>query len=91
MNLYPGLNMMKFNLMSVVSFGRQTQNHFTKSGRWSPMGQHLQDFFLAPTWPAIIITEYLEMVIQFGFITMFSCAFPLAPLFALLNNTVEIR
>ena len=52
---------------------------------------HIQDFFLAPTWPAMIITEYLEMVIQFGFITMFSCAFPLAPLFALLNNTVEIR
>ena len=31
------------------------------------------------------------MVLQFGFITIFVAAFPLAPLFALLNNWVEIR
>lgn len=30
-------------------------------------------------------------VLQFGFITIFVCAFPLAPLFALLNNWIEIR
>lgn len=30
-------------------------------------------------------------VLQFGFITIFVAAFPLAPLFALLNNWVEIR
>ena len=30
--------------------------------------------------------EFLEMAIQFGFITMFAVAFPLAPLFALVNN-----
>ncbi|XP_076344268.1 anoctamin-1-like isoform X2 [Tachypleus tridentatus] len=35
--------------------------------------------------------EYLEMVLQFGFVTIFVVAFPLAPLFALLNNIVEIR
>ncbi|XP_076344099.1 anoctamin-2-like isoform X2 [Tachypleus tridentatus] len=35
--------------------------------------------------------EYLEMVLQFGFVTIFVAAFPLAPLFALLNNIVEIR
>uniref|UniRef100_A0A8D0BA80 Anoctamin n=1 Tax=Salvator merianae TaxID=96440 RepID=A0A8D0BA80_SALMN len=35
--------------------------------------------------------EYLEMVLQFGFITIFVAACPLAPLFALLNNWVEIR
>ncbi|KAM9299553.1 anoctamin-7-like [Gastrophryne carolinensis] len=38
-----------------------------------------------------LFEEYLEMVIQFGFITIFVAAFPLAPLFALLNNWVEIR
>ena len=31
------------------------------------------------------------VVIQFGFITIFVAAFPLGPLFALLNNLVEIR
>lgn len=30
-------------------------------------------------------------VIQFGFVTIFVAAFPLAPLFALLNNIIEIR
>ena len=30
-------------------------------------------------------------VLQFGFITIFVAAFPLAPLFALINNWVEIR
>ncbi|XP_023234951.1 anoctamin-7-like isoform X2 [Centruroides sculpturatus] len=38
-----------------------------------------------------LFQEYLEMVLQFGFITIFVVAFPLAPLFALLNNWVEIR
>ncbi|XP_053742486.1 anoctamin-5 isoform X1 [Synchiropus splendidus] len=35
--------------------------------------------------------EYLEMVIQFGFITLFVASFPLAPLLALINNIIEIR
>lgn len=33
----------------------------------------------------------MYLVLQFGFITIFVAAFPLAPLFALLNNWVEIR
>ncbi|XP_048836099.1 anoctamin-7 isoform X2 [Brienomyrus brachyistius] len=38
-----------------------------------------------------LFEEYLEMVLQFGFITIFVAACPLAPLFALLNNWVEVR
>ncbi|XP_023932129.1 anoctamin-7 isoform X5 [Lingula anatina] len=38
-----------------------------------------------------LFQEYLEMVLQFGFITIFVAAFPLAPLFALMNNWIEIR
>uniref|UniRef100_A0A8C5CSP7 Anoctamin n=1 Tax=Gadus morhua TaxID=8049 RepID=A0A8C5CSP7_GADMO len=38
-----------------------------------------------------LFDEYLEMVLQFGFITIFVAAFPLAPLFALLNNWAEVR
>ena len=34
---------------------------------------------------------YLFAVIQYGFVTIFVAAFPLAPLFALLNNIIEIR
>ncbi|XP_065121829.1 anoctamin-2b isoform X2 [Paramisgurnus dabryanus] len=35
--------------------------------------------------------EYMEMIIQFGFVSLFVASFPLAPLFALLNNIIEIR
>ncbi|XP_049636648.1 anoctamin-5 [Suncus etruscus] len=35
--------------------------------------------------------DYLETVIQFGFVTLFVASFPLAPLLALLNNIIEIR
>ncbi|XP_029010029.1 anoctamin-9 [Betta splendens] len=38
-----------------------------------------------------LFNEFLEMVIQFSFTTIFVAAFPLAPLLALLNNVIEIR
>jgi len=37
------------------------------------------------------LLDYIELAIQFGFAVLFSCAFPLAPLFAFLNNIFEIR
>lgn len=33
----------------------------------------------------------IPLVLQYGFVTLFVAAFPLAPLFALLNNIAEIR
>ncbi|KAM4572434.1 anoctamin-9 [Odontesthes bonariensis] len=38
-----------------------------------------------------LFAEFLEMVIQFSFTTIFVAAFPLAPLLALINNVIEIR
>ncbi|XP_028971060.2 anoctamin-9 isoform X1 [Esox lucius] len=38
-----------------------------------------------------LFNEFLEMVIQFSFTTIFVAAFPLAPLLALINNVFEIR
>lgn len=35
--------------------------------------------------------DFLEMFIQFGYISMFSCVFPVAASLALLNNVIEIR
>jgi len=34
--------------------------------------------------------DYDELSVQFGFVTLFTVAFPLAPLFALVNNYVEV-
>ena len=84
---------------------RQLQRR-SRSGGWKRKPQHVHDLELTPTYPALIFNEYLEIcidryyisifryleiVIQFGFITIFACAFPLAPLLALLNNILEIR
>ncbi|XP_077567771.1 anoctamin-1a isoform X7 [Stigmatopora nigra] len=51
--------------------------------------QHEKDHFLGPF--VGLNPEYMEMIIQFGMVTLFVASFPLAPLFALLNNIIEIR
>ncbi|XP_077375444.1 anoctamin-1a isoform X2 [Festucalex cinctus] len=51
--------------------------------------QHEKDHFLSPFIG--LNPEYMEMIIQFGMVTLFVASFPLAPLFALLNNIIEIR
>eukprot|EP00301_Raphidiophrys_heterophryoidea_P003519 c11587_g1_i1.p1 GENE.c11587_g1_i1~~c11587_g1_i1.p1 ORF type:complete len:942 (+),score=288.64 c11587_g1_i1:34-2859(+) len=35
--------------------------------------------------------EYNELMIQFGYMTLFATSFPLASLFSLINNVIEIR
>lgn len=37
------------------------------------------------------VIDYAEMVTQFGYITVWSVVWPLAPLFALINNWLELR
>uniref|UniRef100_A0A8C2G1N4 Anoctamin n=1 Tax=Cyprinus carpio TaxID=7962 RepID=A0A8C2G1N4_CYPCA len=51
--------------------------------------RHEKDHFLGPF--VGLNPEYMEMIIQFGMVTLFVASFPLAPLFALLNNIIEIR
>ena len=55
----------------------------------------IQKSFILTTWQVwdqlALFDEYLELVIQYGFVTMFSAAFPLAPLFALANNIMEVN
>ncbi|XP_069377990.1 anoctamin-9-like isoform X5 [Paralichthys olivaceus] len=51
----------------------------------------LHNYHLANTDAFSLFNEFLEMVIQFSFTTIFVAAFPLAPLLALINNIFEIR
>ncbi|XP_029354099.1 anoctamin-1a isoform X2 [Echeneis naucrates] len=51
--------------------------------------RHEKDHLLGPF--NSLNPEYMEMIIQFGMVTLFVASFPLAPLFALLNNIIEIR
>jgi hypothetical protein len=43
-----------------------------------------------PKWPDLY-DDYLEIVVQFGYIIFLSTLFPLAAFFSLLNNLIEIR
>merc|ERR1719323_1736425 len=60
-----------------------------RAGKRTP--QWIHDFKLADFGDQGLFYEYLEMIIQYGFITIFVSAFPLAPLFALFNNVFELR
>ncbi|KAL0280787.1 UNVERIFIED_CONTAM: hypothetical protein PYX00_001978 [Menopon gallinae] len=53
--------------------------------------QWVKDFKLIEWGPRGLFPEYLEMVLQYGFVTIFVAAFPLAPFFALINNIFEMR
>ncbi|KAL3061402.1 hypothetical protein OYC64_009559 [Pagothenia borchgrevinki] len=65
---------------------RKARNHpESLYSRWE------QDHDLQSFGQLGLFYEYLEMVIQFGFITLFVASFPLAPLLALINNIIEVR
>uniref|UniRef100_A0A3B4E1W8 Anoctamin n=1 Tax=Pygocentrus nattereri TaxID=42514 RepID=A0A3B4E1W8_PYGNA len=66
----------------------------SRKGRSHPEGRYSrweQDHDLQNFSQFGLFYEYLEMVIQFGFITLFVASFPLAPLLALFNNILEVR
>ena len=58
------------------------------------LGTHILttlSLFILKGWNQMaLFDEYLEMVIQYGFVTIFVSAFPLAPFFALFNNIIEV-
>ncbi|XP_064213995.1 anoctamin-5 isoform X3 [Tribolium castaneum] len=49
------------------------------------------DYLLNPHKKYHIMQEYMQMIIQYGFVTFFVAAFPPAPLLALFNNLIELR
>ncbi|VFV24996.1 Hypothetical predicted protein [Lynx pardinus] len=50
-----------------------------------------RNYLLNPVNTFSLFDEFMEMMIQYGFTTIFVAAFPLAPLLALFSNLVEIR
>lgn len=38
-----------------------------------------------------LFAEYIELLVQFGYLSLFSCVFPLTAVLLLLNNITEIR
>ncbi|KAJ4937517.1 hypothetical protein JOQ06_002152, partial [Pogonophryne albipinna] len=76
-------------LKKLIRYIRSKQGTFQEEERKKRLQRYEMDHFLEPF--AGLTPEYMEMIIQFGFVTLFVASFPLAPLFALLNNIIEIR
>ncbi|KAF8705280.1 hypothetical protein RHS03_05625, partial [Rhizoctonia solani] len=51
--------------------------------------EHAREESMLPEYT--LFSDYAEMVTQFGYIVIWSAAWPLAPLMALLNNWLELR
>uniref|UniRef100_A0A8C8YZS7 Anoctamin n=1 Tax=Prolemur simus TaxID=1328070 RepID=A0A8C8YZS7_PROSS len=87
---------LKQTLSNCVEYLRPWLAHQCRS--WSalaPRDPELSDwqrnYRLNPVNPFSLFDEFMEMMIQYGFTTIFVAAFPLAPLLALFSNLVEIR
>uniref|UniRef100_A0A3B3XLW2 Anoctamin n=1 Tax=Poecilia mexicana TaxID=48701 RepID=A0A3B3XLW2_9TELE len=76
-------------LKKLIRYIQSEQGAFQEEERQKKLRRYETDHFLEPFGG--LTPEYMEMIIQFGFVTLFVASFPLAPLFALLNNIIEIR
>ncbi|XP_061678278.1 anoctamin-1-like isoform X2 [Syngnathoides biaculeatus] len=76
-------------LKKLIRYIQSKQGTFQEEERKKKLQRYEIDHFLEPF--SGLTPEYMEMIIQFGFVTLFVASFPLAPLFALLNNIIEIR
>uniref|UniRef100_A0A9J7X6A7 Anoctamin n=1 Tax=Cyprinus carpio carpio TaxID=630221 RepID=A0A9J7X6A7_CYPCA len=76
-------------LKKLIRFIKSQRGSFQEKEYEKKLQRYETDHFLEPF--AGLTPEYMEMIIQFGFVTLFVASFPLAPLFALLNNIIEIR
>uniref|UniRef100_A0A8D0APY0 Anoctamin n=1 Tax=Sander lucioperca TaxID=283035 RepID=A0A8D0APY0_SANLU len=68
---------------------RAAENEENDTEEKRPKQQYDKDYALEPFEG--VTPEYMEMIIQYGFVSLFVASFPLAPAFALLNNVIEIR
>lgn len=55
-----------------------------------PEVDHLQAQGNLPAFPGLF-AEYIELLVQFGYLSLFSCVYPLTAPLLLLNNLTEIR
>ncbi|XP_054828852.1 anoctamin-9 [Eublepharis macularius] len=65
--------------------------HMEESAQNQCKDEWLQNYQLNEVDIFSLFNEFLEMMIQYSFTTIFVAAFPLAPLLAFFNNLIEIR
>ncbi|KAE8296344.1 Anoctamin-1 Discovered on gastrointestinal stromal tumors protein 1 [Larimichthys crocea] len=87
--LIPKLKKMYRTMQEEKVKKRAAENNEENEEDSRPKQQFDKDFTLEPFEG--VSPEYMEMIIQYGFVSLFVASFPLAPAFALLNNVIEIR
>ncbi|XP_070827604.1 anoctamin-1 [Chaetodon trifascialis] len=87
--LIPKLKKMYRTIQEEKGKKRAAENNEENEEEKRPKQQFDKDFTLEPFEG--VSPEYMEMIIQYGFVSLFVASFPLAPAFALLNNVIEIR
>ncbi|KAK5867461.1 hypothetical protein PBY51_011953 [Eleginops maclovinus] len=87
--LIPKLKKMYRTIQEEKGKKRAAEDEDSETEEKRPKQQFDKDFTLEPFEG--VTPEYMEMIIQYGFVTLFVASFPLAPAFALLNNVIEIR
>ncbi|XP_068913177.1 anoctamin-4-like isoform X4 [Tenebrio molitor] len=78
-------NILTLTVPKIITGFRQTKETDAPEAQWE------SEYRLYPAGRYLLTTEFVEMIIQYGFVTFFVAAFPLAPLCALLNNWLELR
>ncbi|XP_073997753.1 anoctamin-4-like isoform X3 [Rhodnius prolixus] len=84
-------NFVELGYPAVLNWWRKRSHRSLTKDRSREYTRWEKDYQLQDPGRLALFEEYLEMVLQYGFVTLFVAAFPLAPLFALLNNIWEIR
>ncbi|XP_048506928.1 anoctamin-3-like isoform X2 [Athalia rosae] len=79
------LNIMEVIVPKILRWFKGKLNKFENLPRWE------EDFLLRENEQFTLYMEVHEMVLQYGFVTLFVSTFPLAPMFALMNNIFEVR
>ncbi|XP_013858967.1 anoctamin-2 [Austrofundulus limnaeus] len=87
--LIPKLKKMYRTIQEEKGKKRAAEDEENEQEEKRPKQQFDKDFTLEPFEG--VSPEYMEMIIQYGFVTLFVASLPLAPAFALLNNVIEIR
>ncbi|XP_058123461.1 anoctamin-1-like [Anopheles ziemanni] len=76
----------RYKLFIIRRYSKNTDAELPQSS-----GQWIRDNKLLCWREHSLFKDYLTMVIQYGFITIFAVAFPPASIFALVNNVIETR
>ncbi|MGH0130772.1 UNVERIFIED_CONTAM: hypothetical protein FKN15_066301 [Acipenser sinensis] len=72
---------------------RGTMGHNPVTKRWEPYfpsAERKRRIWFVST-PVGLFAEYIELFVQFGYLSLFSCVYPLTAALLFLNNVTEIR